>query len=430
LNALPGLTDIKRRLDGLEQVYLVNSPDPLAISPALLPHQTPPPGDWRGWLLLAGRGAGKTYAGAAWLLSGLQPGERIAIVAPTFGDARDTCMEGPSGLLALAREHGYTIDSYNRSMGEASINGAFLKLYSADQPDRLRGPQHHRIWFDELAAMRYLDTTMDMALMGLRLGTDPRWMATTTPRPLPRIKALLQDATVAHTRATTYDNPHLPAAFQTAILARYQGTTLGRQELNAELLDDVPGALWTRTAIEQHRVLQAPVLKRIVVGVDPSASSDGAETGIIVAGIGDDDHGYVLDDRSVQGSPAAWARAVIAAYHTHYADKIIAERNNGGEMVEQTIRSTDGGKQLPIRAVWASRGKHTRAEPVSALYEQGRVHHVGAFGTLEDQLCSWLPGMQSPDRLDALVWALSALFRVDHDAPAVAPARTRNAEMF
>jgi phage terminase large subunit-like protein len=401
------------------------------VSPfALLPHQTPPPGDWRGWLLLAGRGAGKTYAGAAWLLSGLQPGERIAIVAPTFGDARDTCMEGPSGLLALAREHGYTIDSYNRSMGEASINGAFLKLYSADQPDRLRGPQHHRIWFDELAAMRYLDTTMDMAMMGLRLGTDPRWMATTTPRPLPRIKALLQDATVVHTRATTYDNPHLPAAFQTVILARYQGTTLGRQELNAELLDDVPGALWTRTTIEQHRVLQAPVLKRIVVGVDPSASSDGAETGIIVAGIGDDDHGYVLDDRSVQGSPAAWARAVIAAYHTHYADKIIAERNNGGEMVEQTIRSTDGGKQLPIRAVWASRGKQTRAEPVSALYEQGRVHHVGAFGTLEDQLCSWLPGMQSPDRLDALVWALSALFRVDHDAPAVAPARTRNAEMF
>jgi phage terminase large subunit-like protein len=401
------------------------------VSPfALLPHQTPPPGDWRGWLLLAGRGAGKTYAGAAWLLSGLQPGERIAIVAPTFGDARDTCMEGPSGLLALAREHGYTIDSYNRSMGEASINGAFLKLYSADQPDRLRGPQHHRIWFDELAAMRYLDTTMDMAMMGLRLGTDPRWMATTTPRPLPRIKALLQDATVAHTRATTYDNPHLPAAFQTAILARYQGTTLGRQELNAELLDDVPGALWTRTTIEQHRVLQAPVLKRIFVGVDPSASSDGAETGIIVAGIGNDDHGYVLDDRSVQGSPAAWARAVIAAYHTHYADKIIAERNNGGEMVEQTIRSTDGGKQLPIRAVWASRGKQTRAEPVSALYEQGRVHHVGAFGTLEDQLCSWLPGMQSPDRLDALVWALSALFRVDHDAPAVAPARTRNAEMF
>jgi predicted phage terminase large subunit-like protein len=278
--------------------------------------------------------------------------------------------------------------------------------------------------------MRYLDTTMDMAMMGLRLGSDPRWMATTTPRPLPRIKALLQDATVVHTRATTYDNPHLPAAFQTAILARYQGTTLGRQELNAELLDDVPGALWTRTTIEQHRVLQAPVLKRIVVGVDPSASSDGAETGIIVAGIGEDDHGYVLDDRSVQGSPAAWARAVIAAYHTHYADKIIAERNNGGEMVEQTIRSTDGGKQLPIRAVWASRGKQTRAEPVSALYEQGRVHHVGAFGTLEDQLCSWLPGMQSPDRLDALVWALSALFRVDHDAPAAAPARTRNAEMF
>jgi phage terminase large subunit-like protein len=417
-------------LDGLEQVYLVKSPDPLAISPALLPHQAPPPGDWRGWLLLAGRGAGKTYAGAAWLLSRLQPGERIAIVAPTFGDARDTCMEGPSGLLALAREHGYTIDSYNRSMGEASINGAFLKLYSADQPDRLRGPQHHRIWFDELAAMRYLDTTLDMALMGLRLGTDPRWMATTTPRPLPRIKALLQDATVVHTRATTYDNPHLPAAFQTAILARYQGTTLGRQELNAELLDDVPGALWTRTTIEQHRVLQAPVLKRIFVGVDPSASSDGAETGIIVAGIGDDDHGYVLDDRSVQGSPAAWARAVIAAYHTHYADKIIAERNNGGEMVEQTIRSTDGGARLPIKTVWASRGKQTRAEPVSALYEQGRVHHVGAFGTLEDQLCSWLPGMQSPDRLDALVWALSALFRVDHDAPAVAPARTRNAEMF
>lgn len=404
---MPRLTDIKRRLDSLEQAYVVAPAADLPTIPHLLEHQKPPSGDWRGWLLLAGRGAGKTFAGAAWVLASLQPGERIAIVAPTFADARGTCMEGPSGVLALARAHGYTIETYNRSMGEAVINGAFLKLYSDERPDRLRGPQHHRIWFDELAAMRYLDNTMDMALMGLRLGTDPRWMATTTPRPLPRIKALLKDATVVSSHATTYENPHLPDAFQGLILARYEGTTLGRQELNAELLDDVPGALWVRTDIEQHRVLRAPDLTRIVVGVDPAASSDGAETGIVIAGTDAQDHGYVLDDRTVQGSPKAWASAVITAYHTFRADRIIAERNNGGEMVEQTIRNTDGGASLPITTVWASRGKQTRAEPVSALYEQGRVHHVGTFGTLEDQLCSWLPGMQSPDRLDALVWALT-----------------------
>ena len=383
--------------------------------PTLLSHQTPPTSDWRGWLLLAGRGAGKTYAGARATLDATRRCAYLRGIGPTYADARDVMVEGESGLRRLARDQ---IATWNRSLGELVFtNGARLKLFSADEPDRLRGPQSGWDWYDELAAWRYPDT-FDQALMGLRLGTDPRWMATTTPRPTPLMKRLLADPTVVVTRARTLDNPHLPDAFKHVILARYQGTRQGRQELDAELLEDTPGALWSRAWIEALRVLRAPDLKTVVIGVDPPASSEGAECGIVGAGRGMDDHGYTLADLSVQGSPATWAAAVIRAYVLLKADRIVAEKNQGGDMVEYTIRQTateiDGvrydGRNLPITLVSATRGKAVRAEPIAALMEQGRDHHVGMFPQLEDQMCSYVPGAPSPDRMDARVWAYTALF--------------------
>lgn len=387
--------------------------------PPLLPHQEPPAGAWRGWLFLAGRGAGKTFAGARYLLHAAETIGRLRIIAPTYADARDVCAEGESGIVPMAAALGI-LDTYNRSLGEIKLSqGQHIKLYSADEPDRLRGPQSGGDWYDELAAWRYAEATLDMALMGLRLGTDPRYVATTTPRPTAVVRRLIADPTVATTRATTFANTHLPDAFKRVILNRYEGTRLGRQELHAELLEDTPGALWTRGTIDAARVAVAPAsLRRIVVGVDPPASSDGAECGIVVAGIGATGEGYIIADCSVQGSPAQWATAVLRATAQYGADRIVVERNNGGEMVEHTLRSS-GGADAPITTVWASRGKATRAEPVSALYEQGRVHHVGAMAALEDQMCAWVPGDTSPDRMDALVWAISHLFpsTAPHPAP-------------
>lgn len=378
--------------------------------PPLLLHQTPPDGAWRGWLFLAGRGAGKTYAGARRTLAAAERCGRLRIIGPTYADARDVCAEGESGIVPMARTLGI-LDTYNRSLGEIRLSqGQHIKLFSADEPDRLRGPQSGHDWYDELAAWRYAEATLDMALMGLRLGDNPQYVVTTTPRPTPVVRRLIADPTVVTTRATTFDNTALPDAFKSAILGRYEGTRLGRQELYAEMLDDTPGALWQRTQIDAARVAVLPAnLRRIVVGVDPPASSDGAECGIVVVGIDQRGDGYVIADCSTQGTPAAWASAVLRAYAQYGADRIIAERNNGGEMVEHTLRSAGGG-DAPISTVWASRGKATRAEPISALYEQGRVHHVGALSVLEDQLCSWVPGETSPDRLDALVWALTELY--------------------
>jgi phage terminase large subunit-like protein len=372
---------------------------------------------------MAGRGAGKTYAGARATLDASGRCAYLRAIGPTYADARDVCVEGESGILNIARPQ---IEAWNRSLGEVRFaNGARLKLFSADEPDRLRGPQSAFDWYDELAAWRYAEQTLDMALMGLRLGDDPRYVVTTTPRPTPVVRRLLSDPLVVTTRARTLDNTHLPDAFKSAILARYAGTRLGRQELDAELLEDTPGALWARAQIEASRVLRAPDLARIVVGVDPPASSDGAECGIVGAGRGLDGHGYTLADLSIQGSPATWAAAVIRAFVLLGADRIVAEKNQGGEMVEYTIRQTStevggvvySGAALPITLVSASRGKVTRAEPIAALMEQGRDHHVGAFAALEDQMCSYVPGGTSPDRMDARVWAYTDLF------PNAAPAR-------
>lgn len=290
--------------------------------------QKPPPGDWRIWLLLAGRGFGKTRAGAEWLRAQAETGRamRVALVAPTAADARDVMIEGESGLLAIASQR-------NRPLYEPSKrrltwrNGAIATAYSAEEPDRLRGPQHDAAWCDELAAWRH-DSSWDMLMMGLRLGADPRCVVTTTPKPGRLLRALVKDPGVAVTRGTTFANrDNLAPAFLAAILKRYRGTRLGRQELLAELLEDVPGALWSRDMIEQASVPVAPLLARVIVAIDPAVTSgeEADETGIIVAALGSDGHGYVLDDLSGRFAPYEWARRAVAAYRSHAADRIVAE---------------------------------------------------------------------------------------------------------
>ena len=383
------------------------------------PSQLPPEGDWRVWLLLAGRGFGKTRTGAELVRARVTAGtaRRVALVAPTAADARDVMVEGESGILAISPPSNRP--RYEPSKRRVSWpNGAIATLYSADEPERLRGPQHDTAWCDELASWRYPEA-WDMLMLGLRLGTDPRVVVTTTPRPTKLVRALAADRTVAMTGGATYENrANLAPDFIEQIIRKYEGTRLGRQEIEAELLDDAPGGLWNRGVIEASRVGSAPELMRIVVAIDPAASSgeNADETGIIVAGKDRQGHGWVLDDLSGRYAPAAWAKAAITAYHAHGADRIVAEVNNGGEMVEATLRVID--PNLAFAAVHASRGKIIRAEPIAALYEQGRVHHLGAFAQLEDQMCSLSrtghePGLMrrgySPDRVDALVWALTDL---------------------
>ena len=374
------------------------------------PNQVPPPGDWRTWLVLAGRGFGKTRTGAEWVREQVEQGQcsRMALVAPTAADARDVMVEGESGILAIS-------PPWFRPLYEPSKrrltwpNGAIATTYSADEPDRLRGPQHDGAWADELAAWKYSET-WDMLMFGLRLGADPRAVVTTTPKPVRLIRELLAAATTVVTRGSTYENAdNLAPAFFEKIISKYEGTRLGRQELHAEVLDDVPGALWARKMLDDLRRLAAPDLVRVVVAVDPAVTSEEGsdETGIVVAGKGADGHGYVLEDLSGRFSPDAWARRAVDAYQERQADRVIAEVNNGGDLVETIVRTVDA--RVSYKGVHASRGKQTRAEPVAALYEQGRIHHVGSLEDLEDQMCTWLPGMKSPDRMDALVWALTEL---------------------
>ncbi len=361
------------------------------------------------WLILAGRGWGKTRTGAEYVRQLVQEGyKRIALIAPTPADARDVMIEGESGLLSVCPE--WEMPIYEPSKRRLTFpNGAIATVYSGYKPDQLRGPQHDAFWADELAAWQYLQETWDMLMFGLRLG-NPRGIITTTPRPLPLIKELIKSKNVIVTRGSTYENrENLADAFFNAIIGKYEGTRLGRQELNAEILDDNPNALWNRKNIEANRVTKAPDLKRIVIGVDPNASNTekSDEIGIIAAGIDNDGIGYILEDLSMLGSPKEWGTTAITGYYKYKADRIVAEINQGGNMVEFVLRSID--KNIAYKGLHASKVKYTRAEPISALYEQNKVKHVGTFPKLEDEMCEWEPGMDSPNRMDALVWALTEL---------------------
>jgi phage terminase large subunit-like protein len=421
----PGGFSLHADLQGLSAAERIRAVDGLREADAEIygtnwrdlarPEQLPPPGDWRVWLLLAGRGFGKTRSGAEWVRELVETDRvgRIALVGPTAAATRDVMIEGESGLLAIApARHRPRYEPSKRRL--TWQNGAIATAYSAEEPDRLRGPQHDAAWCDELSAWRQ-PAAWDMLMLGLRLGADPRAVVTTTPKPLKLLRGMLTDRRVAVTRGTTYDNrAHLAPGFLDAILCRYEGTRLGRQELLAELLEDVPGALWSRATIERAGIAVAPALARIVVAIDPAASAgaESDETGIIVAGLGRDGHGYVLDDLSGRFAPFEWARRAVAAYLGHGADRIVAEVNNGGDMVEATVRVID--PNASFRAVHATRGKAVRAEPVAALYEQGRVHHVGTLPVLEDEMCAFTGAVgagagPSPDRVDALVWALTDL---------------------
>ena len=370
--------------------------------------QTAPAGDWSTWLYMAGRGAGKTRAGAEWVQEQIDSGcRRIALVGATAADVRDVMVEGESGILATARPG--MRPTYEPSRRRLTWpNGAIATTYSAEEPERLRGPQHDAAWADELGAWRYSET-WDMLMFGLRLGADPRALVTTTPRPTPLVRSIINNPTTVTTRGTTYDNrANLAPTFFETIISRYEGTRLGRQELEGELIEDVPGALWTIGMLDGLRVRTAPELDRVIVAVDPAATSgpESDETGIVAVGIGVDGHGYVLHDRSCRLSPDGWARRAAQLYHETEADRLVVEDNQGGEMVSFTLGTVD--QTVPVKRIRAARGKRLRAEPVAALYEQGRIHHVGAFPELEDQMASFTgDGGEHDDRVDALVHALT-----------------------
>lgn len=380
------------------------------------PNQLPPDNqNWSTFVALAGRGFGKTRLAAEWLAwqAITNPRTRWAIVAPTFGDVRDTAAEGPSGVIAVLREYG-VLETYNRSMGEIYLtNKSRIKLFSGDEPDRLRGPNFHGGWFDELAAFTKPEA-YDQYKFALRLGENPQTIITTTPRPTKLMKELLKADRVEIVRGSTFDNAaNLAESALAELRLRYEGTRLGRQELYGEIVDDVEGALWTRNLIESGRITKDthPPLVRIVVAIDPAVTSgeNSDETGIVVAGITADAHYYVLEDLSCREKPEAWARIAVQAYHKWKADRIVGETNNGGDMIELLLRQVDS--TISYRKVTATRGKLVRAEPVAALYEQNRAHHVGMFEILEDQMCNYTPDSRetSPDHLDAMVWAMHEL---------------------
>lgn len=386
------------------------------------PNQLEPKGQWTTWLILAGRGFGKTRCGAEWVRQKAKdfPGCRIALVAETAADARKVMVEGESGLLAISPPD--FMPDYSPANRQLTWpNGSTAFTYNATQPDQLRGPQHHFAWSDEIAKWDRLQDSWDQLQFGLRLGRDPRQVVTTTPRPLPLIRRMVVDETVFATRGRTYDNAaNLAAPFLKQVEDSYGGTRLGRQELEGEVLEDIPGALWSRDCIDRNRRPEPPKdLIRIVVAIDPAVTShEGSdETGIVVVGFARDDEGtqrgYVLADGSCKGTPEEWAKRAVSLYHEFDADRIVAESNQGGEMVESVIRAVD--RNVPVTLVRASRGKRVRAEPISALYEQNRIHHVGRFDSLEDQMCLFSSETgrsvgDSPDRVDALVWGISALF--------------------
>lgn len=380
------------------------------------PEQLPPLGDWQTWMIMGGRGSGKTRAGAEWvqaqvLAAGKRTDLRIALVAETLGDAREVMIDGISGLSRIARRMRPEVEISRRRL--VWPNGAIAQIFSSEDPESLRGPQFHLAWCDELAKWKHAEETFDMLQFALRLGDQPRQVVTTTPRPVPLVRRLLKEEGTRLTRMATAANAaHLAPGFLAALASRYGGTRLGRQELDGELIEDRADALWKRARLDEIVVKLAEPLRRIVVAVDPPAGGISACCGIVVAGLKENGQAVVLADCSVEGEgPAGWARAVVSAYRRFEADRVVAEINQGGDMVKSVLEGIEA--RLPVSTVRATRGKFLRAEPVAALYEQGRVLHAGRFAALEDQMCDFGPeGLssgRSPDRLDALVWALTAL---------------------
>ena len=387
------------------------------------PSQRRPEGDWRVWAINAGRGFGKTRTGAEnvnrWALE--HPGCRIALIARTHYDLRAVMIEHPrAGILV-------TSPPWFRPRYEPSnhlivwpsivegVPNSMAHTFTAEEPDDLRGPEIGFAWCDELATWTHLQETWTNLKFALRGADYPRTIVTTTPRPIKFLRELYEDEFTVVTGGSTYENAaNLPDAYIGEIERLYGGTTRGRQEIYAELLDEAEGSLWTRAMIEEFRLSEAPELSRIVVAIDPAVTSTEAsdETGIVAAGCvptSGRDHYYVLRDTSGRFSPFEWATNAVSVWEQLLADRVVGEVNNGGDMVESTLRTVS--PDIPYKAVHASRGKYARAEPIAALYEQGRVHHIGGFDELEDQLCNWVPNskQRSPDRLDALVWAISEL---------------------
>lgn len=382
-------------------------------------NQLPPDGAWQTWMILAGRGFGKTRSGAEWIRKRVQSKQasRIVIAGPTAADIRDIMIEGESGLIAVCERAGVHAE-YNPSKRRVTFaNGAVAILVSADEPKRFRGLQCDTFWADELASWRYPEA-WDMLMLGHRLGEDPRGIVTTTPRPIPIVKGLLKDSATVVTRGSTYENrENLADRFMQQIIQRYEGTTLGRQELYAEILEDVEGALWNRALIDASRVKEMPELTSIAVAIDPATThgENSDETGLAVAGRttnAQDTEFYVPHISGGRWTPNEWANKALDLYDHYDANEIVAESNQGGEMVKHTIMTAarDRGIRAPkVRLIHASRGKQVRAEPVVALYEQRRVHHVGVFASAEDQMCTFPVGTDHDDQVDALVHAVAAV---------------------
>ena len=397
------------------------APHPGRPGPHARHTQRPPDWEWDVWMALAGRGWGKTRTGAEWAIRKARVQERGALIGPTAADTRDVLVQGESGILACAPATFRPV--YEPSKRRLTYpNGAIQMCYSADEPNRLRGPQHHYGWFDEMAAWRYIQESWDMAQLGMRLGDHPQIFVTTTPRPLKLIKQLLKDERTAISRGSTYDNlANLAPTFQRAVIAKYEGTTLGRQELDAEVLDDLPGALVARRHIDGARVAKAPELINIVVGMDPAGTGAGDETGLVVVGRGLDGKNYVLHDASEKLSPERASGRAWDLLEAWNGSLVVVEDNGGKDWIETVLRMAwkarnPNGGPPPMRRVNASQGKKLRAQPVAMRYEQGRVCHVGSFPDLEDQLTTWIPeeDPDSPDRLDAMVHAVAHLMK-KHD---------------